>query len=147
MVGVPIAVIGAIALFLLGSVFGAISTYARGLIYRWSTGRPVPGIDPALFAGAFRQRAASATDRAEKNSLHRVDDQGQVVHASSDGLTIANRVHTRPACRVGVTNADLLVEQPALHRGVVLRVPADALEDEDRQVGLDEQPQVRRAPG
>jgi hypothetical protein len=54
--GVPVAAVGLIALFLLGAIFSAITTYARGLIYRWSTGRPVPGIDPALFAGAFRPR-------------------------------------------------------------------------------------------
>ena len=51
--GIAIAAVGALLFIALGIVFGAISTYARALIYRWTTGRPVPGIDPALFAGAF----------------------------------------------------------------------------------------------
>lgn len=54
--GLLVAVIGFLALVGLGAVLGAVGTYARALIYRWTTGRPVPGIDPALFAGAFQAR-------------------------------------------------------------------------------------------
>ncbi len=52
-VGLLLIVIAVIALLVLTMVFSAISTYARALIYRYATGRPVPGIDPHLFAGAF----------------------------------------------------------------------------------------------
>ncbi|WP_375475976.1 DUF6159 family protein [uncultured Jatrophihabitans sp.] len=54
--GVVLAAIGALILIAMSIVFGAIATYARALIYRWATGRPVPGIDPSLFAGAFRAK-------------------------------------------------------------------------------------------
>jgi hypothetical protein len=55
-VGAFLVVVGALALIGFGIVLGAISTYARTLIYRYATGRPVPGIEPALFAGAFRPK-------------------------------------------------------------------------------------------
>jgi hypothetical protein len=54
--GVVLAVLGGIVLIALGIVLGAVSTYARSLIYRWATGRPVPGMDSSLFAGAFAPR-------------------------------------------------------------------------------------------
>lgn len=47
---------GVVALLGLVLVFSAIGGYARALIYRYATGQPVPGIDPALFAGVFRPR-------------------------------------------------------------------------------------------
>ena len=39
-----------------GMVFAAIGSYARALIYRYANGRPVPGIDPMLFAGVFQPK-------------------------------------------------------------------------------------------
>jgi Family of unknown function (DUF6159) len=55
-VGVPLIIVGVAALLALLMVFSAISTYARALIYRYATGRSVPGIDPQLFTGVFRQK-------------------------------------------------------------------------------------------
>jgi hypothetical protein len=55
-IGIVLVVVGAIGLIGLGMVFSAISTYARALIYRYATGRPVPGIDPQLLAGAFQPK-------------------------------------------------------------------------------------------
>ena len=50
-------VIAAVVGFLgLAMVFAAIGSYARALIYRYASGRPVPGIDPALFAGVFQPK-------------------------------------------------------------------------------------------
>jgi hypothetical protein len=37
-------------------VFSAIGGYARALIYRYATGRPVPGVDAALFVGVFQPK-------------------------------------------------------------------------------------------
>jgi hypothetical protein len=54
--GVVLIVVGAAGILALAMIFSAISTYARALIYRYATGRPVPGVDPQLFAGAFRSR-------------------------------------------------------------------------------------------
>jgi hypothetical protein len=58
-----IAVVGFLAIVGLGAVLGAVGTYARAMIYRWTTGRPVPGIDPALFAGAFAARRGRGRGR------------------------------------------------------------------------------------
>jgi hypothetical protein len=55
-VGGLLVLIGVVAFIALAMVFSAVSTYARALIYRYATGRDVPGVDPLLFAGAFRQR-------------------------------------------------------------------------------------------
>jgi hypothetical protein len=55
-VGIALVVLGVLALLGLAMVFSAIWTYARALIYRYATQRPVPGVDPALFAGAFRPK-------------------------------------------------------------------------------------------
>ena len=55
-VGLVLLLIGVAALIGLSMIFAAITTYARALIYRYATGRPVPGIDPHLFAGAFRTK-------------------------------------------------------------------------------------------
>ena len=50
-------VLAAVAGFLgLVMVFAAIGSYARALIYRYANGRPVPGIDPMLFAGVFQPK-------------------------------------------------------------------------------------------
>jgi hypothetical protein len=40
----------------LAMVFSAIGSYARALIYRYATGKPVPGIDPYLFMGVFQPK-------------------------------------------------------------------------------------------
>jgi hypothetical protein len=55
-IGLVLIVVGVIAFLALSMVFSAISTYARALIYRYATGRPVPGVDPQLFIGAFRAK-------------------------------------------------------------------------------------------
>jgi hypothetical protein len=55
-VGVVLVLLGLAALLAVIVGFVAVSTYARALIYRYATGRPVPGIDPALFAGVFQPR-------------------------------------------------------------------------------------------
>lgn len=55
-IGLVLIVVGVVAFLALSMVFSAISTYARALIYRYATGRPVPGVDPQLFAGAFRAK-------------------------------------------------------------------------------------------
>ena len=52
-IGVLLIIAAVAGFFGLAMVFTAIGSYARALIYRYSTGRPVPGIDPALFAGVF----------------------------------------------------------------------------------------------
>jgi hypothetical protein len=49
-------IVGFVGLLALVMVFSAVSTYARALIYRYATGLPVPGIDPSLFVGVFRQK-------------------------------------------------------------------------------------------
>jgi hypothetical protein len=52
-IGVLLVLAAAVAFLALAMVFSAIGSYARALIYRYATGRPVPGIDPELFAGVF----------------------------------------------------------------------------------------------
>lgn len=53
-------VVAAVAGFLaLMMVLSAVGGYARALIYRYASGRPVPGIDPALFAGVFQPKKRS----------------------------------------------------------------------------------------
>lgn len=54
--GIPLIFIGVVALMALALVFSAITSYARTLIYRYATGRPVPGVDPSIFVGVFRQK-------------------------------------------------------------------------------------------
>ena len=51
--GAVCLVVGVVGLFALSAIFGAVSVYSRALIYRWAMSRPVPGIDPRLFDGAF----------------------------------------------------------------------------------------------
>jgi Family of unknown function (DUF6159) len=55
-IGIALLLAGVIALIVFGMGFSAISSYARAMIYRYATGRAVPGIDPTLFAGAFRSK-------------------------------------------------------------------------------------------
>jgi hypothetical protein len=50
--GIGLAAVGVIALFAIGLVFGAINGYARTLIYRYATGRPIP-LAPELISVAF----------------------------------------------------------------------------------------------
>jgi Family of unknown function (DUF6159) len=53
-VGSVLLAIGVLAAIALGTVFSAVLAYVKALIYRYATGRPTPGIDPTLVAGAFR---------------------------------------------------------------------------------------------
>jgi hypothetical protein len=55
-VGGALIVVAVVAFLALAMVFSAIGSYARALIYRYATGRPVPGIDPYLFTGVFRPK-------------------------------------------------------------------------------------------
>lgn len=52
-IGVVLLLVAVVAFLALAMVFSAIGSYARALIYRYATGRPVPGIDPTLFSGVF----------------------------------------------------------------------------------------------
>lgn len=54
--GIVILAISIVALFALGAVFAAVSTYSRALIYRYATGLAVPGVEPEVFGGAFVAR-------------------------------------------------------------------------------------------
>lgn len=54
--GAVLALAGGATMLAAGVVFSAISGYARALIYRYAVGRPVPGVDAALFAGVFQPR-------------------------------------------------------------------------------------------
>jgi len=58
-VGVLLLVCAVVGFIGLAMVFTAIGSYARALIYRYATGRPVPGIDPTLFAGVFEPKKRS----------------------------------------------------------------------------------------
>lgn len=51
--GIVILAVSIVALFAMGAVFAAISTYSRALIYRYATGLAVPGVASEVFAGAF----------------------------------------------------------------------------------------------
>ncbi|WP_375499176.1 DUF6159 family protein [uncultured Jatrophihabitans sp.] len=51
--GIVLIVLGFGSFVALLSVIGAITTYARALIYRYATQQPVPGIPTAFFAGTF----------------------------------------------------------------------------------------------
>jgi hypothetical protein len=55
-IGVVLVLAGAAGFLVLAMVFAAIGSYARALIYRYASGRPVPGIDPRLFAGVFQPK-------------------------------------------------------------------------------------------
>lgn len=55
-VGVVLILVGVAGFLALAMVFSAIATYARAMIYRYATGRPVPGVNPQLFSGAFRAK-------------------------------------------------------------------------------------------
>jgi hypothetical protein len=55
-----VMLLAAVAGFLaMAMVFAAIGGYARALIYRYASGQPVPGIDPALFSGVFQPKRRS----------------------------------------------------------------------------------------
>jgi len=54
--GVVLIIAAAAGFLVLAMVFAAIGSYARALIYRYACGRPVPGIDPMLFAGVFQPK-------------------------------------------------------------------------------------------
>ena len=55
-IGWFVVVLGAVAVYTISSVFFAMSTYARTMIYRYAVGQPVPGIPAADFAGVFQPR-------------------------------------------------------------------------------------------
>ena len=54
--GVVLLVASVVGFLALAMVMSAVMGYARALIYRYASGQPVPGIDPALFAGVFAPR-------------------------------------------------------------------------------------------
>ena len=54
--GVVVVGVAVLPLFALGAVFGAISSYARAMIYRYAPGQPVPGIPAQAFSGVFVPR-------------------------------------------------------------------------------------------
>jgi hypothetical protein len=62
-IGIVLIVAGVAGFVALAMIFSAISTYARALIYRYATGRTVPGIDPQLFAGAFAPKRGRGQGR------------------------------------------------------------------------------------
>jgi hypothetical protein len=57
-IGLFLVLIGVVALIALVMIFSAVATYARALIYRYATGRPIAGIDPQLFSGVFRPKGS-----------------------------------------------------------------------------------------
>jgi len=58
-IGVLLLVAAVAAFIGLAMVFSAIGSYARALIYRYATGRSVPGVDPMLFTGVFEPKKRS----------------------------------------------------------------------------------------
>lgn len=54
--GVVLLVVAGVGLIVLGTLFSAVSAYARALIYRYAVGMPTPGIDDRVLAGAFRPK-------------------------------------------------------------------------------------------
>jgi hypothetical protein len=56
--GISVLAIGVVGLVVLGSIVGAVGTYARALIYRYSVGLPIPGIDTQLLEGAFSKKGS-----------------------------------------------------------------------------------------
>jgi len=54
--GVGLAVVSGLALVVVGSLVGAVGTYARALIYRYAVGLPTPGIEPRVLAAAFEPK-------------------------------------------------------------------------------------------
>lgn len=51
--GIALLVAGIIGLVALAVLASAVTTYARALIFRYATGRPVPGVADGLLGGAF----------------------------------------------------------------------------------------------
>ena len=51
--GAALIAVAVLGLFALSAVFSAVASYARAMIYRYATGRPVPGIPAEAFAGVF----------------------------------------------------------------------------------------------
>jgi Family of unknown function (DUF6159) len=54
--GAALIALGVVAFIGLGSLFGAVTTYAGALIYRYAVGRPVPGVPDGLLGGAFSEK-------------------------------------------------------------------------------------------
>lgn len=51
--GIALLTVALLAFVVLAIAFAAVGQYARAMLYRYATGRPVPGIDPQLMAGAL----------------------------------------------------------------------------------------------
>jgi hypothetical protein len=51
--GALLLLAGILAILAMSMLASAVTGYARALIYRYATGAPIPGIAPALLAGAF----------------------------------------------------------------------------------------------
>ncbi|HZZ98032.1 MAG TPA: DUF6159 family protein [Jatrophihabitantaceae bacterium] len=54
--GIAAAVVVCVAMILIGSILSAVFSYAQALIYRYATGRPVPGVAPVMLAAAFAKK-------------------------------------------------------------------------------------------
>jgi hypothetical protein len=46
-IGAALVVAGGLGFFVISAVYSAVSVYLRTVLYRYATGRPTPGIDPA----------------------------------------------------------------------------------------------------
>ncbi len=54
--GIVLTAVALIALVVLSIAFAAVGQYARAMLYRYATGRPVPGLDPRMLAAAFEPK-------------------------------------------------------------------------------------------
>ncbi|BBH17122.1 hypothetical protein Back2_14090 [Nocardioides baekrokdamisoli] len=52
-IGILLLTVSIVGFLALATVVAAVSTYARALIYRYAAGLPTPGVDTAVFEGAF----------------------------------------------------------------------------------------------
>lgn len=52
-VGIALLTVSIVGFLALATIVAAVSTYARALIYRYAVGLPTPGVDTAVFEGAF----------------------------------------------------------------------------------------------
>lgn len=57
--GVLCAGVGGLVMVGMVTLFSAVEAYAQALIYRYAMGRPTPGMDPYVLAGAFQPKSAS----------------------------------------------------------------------------------------
>src|SRR4051794_9715240 len=118
------------------------SSYPRSRAAAMSSGS---GTNPSAYARLVSFNIASAMAASltpdQARSAHRIDDQAEIFRRGQ-------RVHDREAGAdpVGVTRRrherDLLIEQAGRPGCVLVIGPADPLEDQYGQVGLDQQAQV-----